>query len=186
MLTLFFLFFFSSFHLAVQEERGPRKKKPQQQVKAGHCSASGRPSDLRRAGGGGSKASFRPFQPWNTNQHKHAPFAAADLDAMSPSGSAFRVVPVRNGHGGRVPMLASHAHFPGLQFQLHLPPMAAAAAAAAAAARGDGGGLERHIAVFSTQSAAAAHLTQAAAMRSDDNTGTSLKRSKSIMNISTN
>lgn len=101
---------------------------------------------------------------------------------MSPSGSAFRVVPVRNGHGGRVPMLASHAHFPGLQFQLHLPPMAAAAAAAAA--RGEGGGLERHIAVFSTQSAAAAHLTQAAAMRSDDNTGTSFKRSKSIMNIS--
>ncbi|XP_041483489.1 nuclear receptor subfamily 2 group E member 1-like [Lytechinus variegatus] len=159
---------------AVQEERGPRKKKPQQQVKPGHCSASGRPSDLRRAGGGGSKTSFRPFQPWNTNQHKHAHFAAADLDSLPPSGSAFRVVPVRNGHGGRVPMLASHAHFPGLHLSLHLPPVAAAAAAAAAAARAEGGaGIERHLAVFSPQSAAAAHLTQAAAMRSDDNTGAS-------------
>nr|XP_054770959.1 nuclear receptor subfamily 2 group E member 1-like [Lytechinus pictus] len=159
---------------SVQEERGPRKKKPQQQVKPGHCSASGRPSDLRRAGGGGSKTSFRPFQPWNTNQHKHAHFAAADLDSMPPSGSAFRVVPVRNGHGGRVPILASHAHFPGLHLSLHLPPVAAAAAAAAAAARAEGGaGIERHLAVFSPQSAAAAHLTQAAAMRSDDNTGAS-------------
>ncbi|XP_072180583.1 nuclear receptor subfamily 2 group E member 1-like [Diadema setosum] len=154
---------------AVQEERGPRKKKPQQQVKTEHVQTSGRASDLRRAGGPVSKASFRPFQPWNTGQNKHAPFGATELEAISGSGSAFRVVPVRNGHGGRIPVLAGHAHFPGFHLSLHLPPVAAAAAAAARAENG----LERHVAVFSPHSAAAAHLTQAAAMRGDDNPGTS-------------
>ncbi|XP_038050141.1 photoreceptor-specific nuclear receptor-like isoform X2 [Patiria miniata] len=116
----------------VQEERGPRKKKPQPKP-----DAAGSSGDLCcRGTGGGShsralaahaaaaksnhpKPSFRPFQPWTSKtpgwREHHAAVAAHAAQAAGGPGSAFRVVAVRSGlfPGGVPPHLSPTLPFDG-------------------------------------------------------------------------
>ncbi|XP_071799124.1 nuclear receptor subfamily 2 group E member 1-like [Asterias amurensis] len=120
---------------AVQEERGPRKKKPQQQHKTGVsgangdlcCQGAGSSSHARAlaAAAAKSKPSFRPFQPWTSKtsgwREQHA-VAAAAAHAGGP-GSAFRVVAVRSGlfPGGVPPHLSPTLPFDAAADRLLVP-----------------------------------------------------------------
>ncbi|XP_022098756.1 photoreceptor-specific nuclear receptor-like [Acanthaster planci] len=123
---------------AVQEERGPRKKKPQPKPDAGGstsdlcCQGAGSVSHSRALAAAAAKSnpkpSFRPFQPWTSKsagwrEHSAAVATAAAAHAAGGSGSAFRVVAVRSGlfPGGVPPHLSPTLPFDGAADRVLVP-----------------------------------------------------------------